>query len=117
MTPEASPITAFRLTLDADQVYWGATEIHPEDARAGDVVLDHQPDNAPGKYRWDRDSGALHPLPVSQQKDAPGAPDLESTLDALLEWLSDGGEIALPARLAEWRAWYQKTIDRKKSID
>lgn len=107
----------FRLNLDADGVYFGATEIHPEDVKEGDVVLDHAPDNAHGKYRWDKESKALHPLPVSQHKESGDAPDLECAFNWLCEWLSDGGQIPLPPHVTEWREWYRKTIDRKKTID
>lgn len=118
LSPQSSALSpAFLLTLDVDGVYWGATQIHPEDAREGDVILDHIPDNAPGKYRWDRAEGRLQPLPRSQQKELPTAPDLERAFDELCQWLSDGGSIALPAAVAQWREGYRKSIDKSKSAD
>jgi hypothetical protein len=113
----AVPAPCFLLTLDADGVYFGATQIHPEDVKEGDVVLDHLPDNAPGRYRWDRAAAALHPLPVSQHKETAGAPDLERAFDALCGWLSDNDSIPLPPLIAEWRAGYAKSIDQKKTVD
>lgn len=111
----AAPL--YRANLDADGVFWGVTEIHPEDVIATDVVLDRIPDNPPGKYRWDKTLRAMQPLPPSQQKQANTAPDLERTFDALCEWLSAGGSVALPALVAEWRTWYRKSVDQKKIVD
>lgn len=118
LSPQSSALSPlFRLTLDADGIYFGATEVHPDDVRDGDVVLDHAPDNAHGRYRWDRATSAFEPLPVSQRKDTPGTPSFEDALDALCHWLSDGDELPLPAPVAAWRAAYRRSIDRKKSID
>jgi hypothetical protein len=106
----------FRLTLDAAGVYWGATEVHPDDVKDGDAVLDHVPDNRHGAYRWNAAEKRLEPLPKSQQKEAPSAPDLESAFDALCRELFAGG-VVLPAPVVEWREWYAKSVDRRKSID
>lgn len=107
---------AFRLNIDADCVYWGATEIHPDDVQVADVVLDTMPDNKHGAYRWNAAEKRFDPLPVSQQKVAQTAPDLERTFDALCAGLAAGG-IKLPPLVIEWRTWYAKTVDQKKTID
>lgn len=102
----------FRINVDADGVYWGATEIHPEDAQPADVVLEAMPDNRQGCYRWNAIDRRFDPLPVSQQKIVQTAPDLERTFDALCEALAKS--MTLPPLVVEWRSWYAKTIDQKK---
>ena len=98
----------YRLNLDHDRIFWGAHEIAEEDAREGDVLLDHCPDNPPGRYRWD--GAALVALPPSQVKSAPGAPSLEQAFHAIVASLEVAGHALPPAA----RAWYD---DFKKTLD
>ncbi len=107
----------FRLTLDVDGVYWGAMEIALDDAKEGDVVLDHIPDNPPGKYRWNRDTGALEILPVSLQKETSTAPSLEQAFAALIDHVEKIGSAELHAVVAAWRKWYASTVDSLKKSD
>jgi len=107
---------AWLLKLDADGVYWGATEISPADVNADDVVLDHMPDNRPGIYKWNAIEARLDPLPKAQQKDVQVAPDLERAFDELCTALAKQN-VGLSPLVVEWQAWYRRTVDNKKTID
>lgn len=104
----------FRIKLDHDGVYWGA---EPADAidmtNTTDVYLDHCPDNAPGRYRWDAKAGALIALPPSQIKTSPEAPSLDQAFHHLVESLKEAGH-ALPASVHAWCDEFKKTIDGVK---
>lgn len=98
----------YKLTLDHDDVYFGCEPIAEELAASlteRDVVLDHAPDNPPGRYRWLRPEKRLEPLPKERQKDEPGAPTLEQAFYDLAKYG------AATPRVAAWCAWFEKTIE------
>jgi len=107
----APPPDVFRLNLDHDSVYWGAEKIAAANVREGDVVLNHEPDNSPGRYKWNSTANRLDALPSSQVKTAPAAPTLEQAFHSIIESLEAAGH-ALPAAAAAWRDEFKKTIDR-----
>jgi hypothetical protein len=100
----------YRLKLDHDRIFWGAEPIDVVDMKDSDVVLDHEPDNKPGAYRWDDEVKALMPLPPQKIKAAPDAPTFEQAFRDALRAMDKFG-IALPARTAAWCADFDKTID------
>lgn len=95
----------FRLRLDHDDVYFGCDEISQDAVIESDVVLDHAPDNPPGRYRWNREHQRLQVLPTEQQKAAQAAPTLEQ---AFQDFLLNGAE---GARVKAWRKWFETTTD------
>lgn len=95
----------FRLKLDHDDVYFGCEPIEESAIAEGDVVLDHAPDNAPGRYGWLRDQKKLEPLPESKQKAALGAPTLEQVFH---DFLLNGAE---GSRVKAWREWFESTLE------
>lgn len=102
---------AFRLKLDHDRVFWGVEMIESAAlADADDVVLDHEPDNQPGAYRWDAEARALLPLPPSKIKVAQNVPTLEQAVHALVKHLRHEGH-ALPTVVREWAEAFTKTIE------
>lgn len=104
-TAEEPARLLFRLKLDHDDVYFGCEPIEESVIAVGDVVLDHAPDNPPGRYRWSRDQIQLEPLPESKQKAAPGAPTLEQ---AFQDFLLNGAE---GPRVKAWREWFESTVE------
>jgi hypothetical protein len=98
----------YRLNLDHNRIFWGGNEVSEEDAREGDVLLDHCPDNPPGRYRWD--GAALVALPASQVKIAPEAPSLEQAFHAIVASLEAAGH-ALPPAARAWCDDFKKTLD------
>lgn len=98
---------AYRARLDHDQVFWGVDEIAQADAKEGDVLFDHVPDNAPGAYRWDAKLARFEPLPASQIKAIPGAPSIEQAFHDFIH----ASDITLPPRTAAWRDAFKKTVD------
>jgi hypothetical protein len=103
----------FRLKLDHDDVYFGCEKLAAgEEAAAGDIVLDHAPDNAPGLYRWLYPEARLEPLPKTKQKAAPDAPTLEQAFYELVHAVIPSGS-PLPSRIAAWCAWFEKSFDAK----
>ena len=104
----AKPI--YRLKLDHDGVYWGAEEI--ETAAVGDIVLDHAPDNSPGRYKWNAEQQCFDALPASQIKSAPEAPTLEQAFHHLAQSLKEAGH-ALPAAVCAWCEEFKQSIDSK----
>lgn len=102
----------FRLKLDHDDIYFGA-EPFKGIAGAGDVILDHAPDNVAGRYRWSREHNRLEPLPKEKQKEEPGAPTLEQAFYELTSALLDVGALKapLPRRLTAWLAAFEKSIE------
>ncbi len=104
----------FRLKLDHDDVYFGCELLGKDEPTAEtEIVLDHEPDNPPGRYRWSREHNRLEPLPKEKQKDAPEAPTLEQAFYDLVDVLIGGGALnaPLPPRLSAWRKWFEKTFD------
>lgn len=98
----------YKLNLDHDDVYFGCEPIAPgEDPAAGDVVLDHAPDNAPGQYRWLREEKRFHALGKAQQKTVQGAPTLEQ---AFYGFLTGGPQ---DPRTKAWCDWFETTFDAK----
>lgn len=106
---EEAPRPLFRLKLDHDDVYFGCEPIPETEAMDGDAILDHAPDNAPGKYRWSREFQRLEPLIPDKQKTEPGAPTLEQAFCDLIESLPV--MIDLPKSVFAWRAWFRTTVD------
>lgn len=100
----------FKLKLDHDGVYWGAEAIAETDVKEGDVILDHEPDNAPGRYKWNAEQKRLDALPPTQIKTAPGAPTLDQAFHHLVESLKEAGH-ALPPTVHAWCEEFKKTID------
>ena len=103
-----APKPLWRLNLDHDSIFWGAVQIDADAFKAGDVLLDHCPDNPPGRYRWD--GTALVALPASQVKSAPEAPSLAQAFHHLVESLVEAGH-ALPPAVHAWAKEFQKTLD------
>lgn len=103
----------FRLKLDHNNVYWAAEPVDVSDVCEGDVVLDHEPDNTPGRYRWDAEAKALVALPPSQVKLQPGVPSFEEAFADVLDVLEAAGQ-KLPARAKAWRDGFKRTIDEVK---
>lgn len=93
----------FRLKLDHDDVYFGCEPIPKTEVAEGDAILDHAPDNPPGRYRWHQNK--LEPLPESKQKAALGAPTLEQ---AFQDFLVNG---AGGAKVKAWSKWFETTLD------
>lgn len=101
----------FKLKLDHDGIYWGAEEIAADAVKEGGVVLDHLPDNPPGRYRWDVEMKALIALPSSQVKSAPEAPSMEQAFHSIVESLEAAGH-DLPVVVRTWRDEFKKSIDK-----
>lgn len=102
----AAPRPRYKLNLDHDDVYFGCEPIAPgEDPAAGDIVLDHAPDNAPGQYRWLREEKKFHALGKAQQKTVQGAPTLEQAFYDFVKYGAD------TPRVEAWCAWFEKTIE------
>ena len=102
----------YRANLDADQVFWGVTEIHADDVHEGDLILDHVPDNRPGVYRWDaahQPSPAFVPLPLSQQKEEQTVP----SLDRMLYDFFNSYPEPLPKSVHEWLEYQKTTVDSR----
>jgi hypothetical protein len=110
---DEKPRPVFRLKLDHEDVYFGS---EPFEGIAGacDVVLDHAPDNVPGRYHWSREHSRLEPLPKEKQKEELGGPTLEQAFYDLTKMVMDPEGLMTPTRrLAAWCAWFEKTIDEK----
>ena len=104
------PKPLYRLKLDHDGIYWDADEIAEAEVKEGDVVLEHMPDNTPGRYKWNAAEKRLDALPPSQVKTQPGAPSFEQAFDALVQSLEDAGH-AIPGIVTAWREEFKKTLD------
>jgi hypothetical protein len=113
MTPENSaPAMApsYVLLLDADMVYRGARLLTEGETEDGKVVLDHKPDNAPGRYKWSAAENRLEPLPV--QKDGQqSTPPLQLNAIALGFMAIAATGISLPEGTKEWLRWYAQSVD------
>lgn len=107
--PSPAQPKLYRLKLDCDGVFWGAEELTSAIAEE-DVVLDHVPDNAPGRYRWDRERNRLDPLEPQQIKELPG-PNFERALYSLALQVHQARPELVPADTIAWCAAYEKTID------
>lgn len=98
---------AHRARLDHDLIYWGVEEVPA--LAAGDVAVPADCDLKLGAYRWVPETpertGHFHPLPVAQQKSAPGAPTLEEAFAAFLT----GGAEAAP--VVAWLAAYNASME------
>lgn len=108
--PAAPPRPLFKLKLHHDGVYWGVEEILAGDIYEGDVVLDHVPDNAPGRFKWNAAEKRFDALAPSQIKTAPEAPSLEQALHDVIASLEAAGH-AIPPAAAAWRAAFKNTLE------
>jgi len=101
----------FRLNIDHDGVYWGATEINADDYKDGDVTLDHAPDNPPGRYKWNGVLGQMEALPASQIKSGDDGVDYERALYELTKTLHQENSSQVSAITIRWCKQYEQTID------
>ena len=107
---EEAARSMFRLKLDHDDVFFGSEPVAIGDTiGARDVILDHQPDNIPGRYRWSREHHRLEPLAKEKQKAELGAPTMEQAFHALIQSGPDN-----PVTKA-WCDWFVKSLDAKGS--
>jgi|SRR5690348_375890 hypothetical protein len=103
----------FRLKLDHDDVFFGSEPFAPGDTvGARDVILDHQPDNLPGRYRWSREHDRFEPLQKEKQKAEQGAPTLEQAFYELARAVHLPDDKGLP-RLQAWCEWFEKTVEAR----
>lgn len=106
-----------RLKLDHDNVYWGAERL-ADGAVPGetDIVLDHAPDNAPGRYRYDREKAVFVALAPGQVKAQPTSVTSERALYEVCRTLAIGGTVLSDATLS-WAAAYEDTVDVRANPD
>jgi hypothetical protein len=111
-TENNAPAVAPRyvLLLDESMVYRGARLLTEGECEDGKVVLDHEPDNTPGRYKWNAAETRLEPLPV--QKDGRGEMQPVERNAIALGFMSIAATgIRLPERTQEWLRWYVRSVD------
>lgn len=101
----------YRLKLDHDSVYWGAELFDPSWAVAdGDVILDHAPDNPPGRYKWSVERQRLEALEPKLVRQAEGEITSDRAFYETLRTLHECGITPSPVAL-KWAGEYEKTVD------
>jgi len=101
----------YRLRLDHDQVYWGAEPVEDAEAHGNAVILDHAPDNPPGRYRWSWQEKRLEPLPPAAVKLAEEAPTYERALYELLKQTHQINAPAVPSISIDWAIAWERSFD------
>ena len=93
-----------------DSIFMGATPSMSDQVGADDVVFDHCPDNAPGRYRWD--GACLQPIPPAATLPASIPLDVSAmrALRALIEHTAATSG-PLPAACTDWATAFDKTLD------
>ena len=92
--------------IDADGVFWGLAQKHPEDVVAGDVLVPAGCDLAPGAYRLDRQGSTFVSMGEGRRAVIRQPPSTDRALAELLDALAANG-MKFTAAVEDWRAAYR----------
>jgi hypothetical protein len=100
-------------------IFMGAREVAPGDVVDGDVVFDHMPDNAPGRYTWNAEHARLEAIEPKQNSDVPPPGALNAIalgFMAVASVMAESGK-ELPGHTTAWLRWYASSVDFRGAIN
>ena len=95
--------------LDESGIYIGMVEV-PAEPTSRHLLEISSCDLPPGRYRWNAVDGCFDVAAVESLAAAPCVPSLERAVFSLARAFESAGN-PLPADVASWCAWYQKTLE------
>lgn len=96
--------------LNEADVYLGMADVAPDQVTDRYLTEITECDLEPGRYRWDRATGAFVPLPKPTPDKAVQVPDTLRAIALGFCAVRDSG-VTLPEETLNWLAWYSTTVD------